>query len=343
MQTIPIVQQRSGCVEIPWVRFLLGPYAGEVVLDPDRTVVVPNCLVVTDRLDLLGPETVERIRTTPGVGLYQISDEWYRDPLAAYGAFAYVWRNHLHTGLRGTPVRQIPLPPAALDPITADPRPEARRPPSERSHVWSFAGQLKSTRFAMIEAFRRVGGGHEHVTGTFDDAEQGVGATAYLDVLAQSVFAPCAMGNVHLESFRVYEALEMGAIPVVERRPWLDYFRELLGDHPLPTVRSWSQAPALVERLRSDPRALDTRQAEIVDWWTGHKRVLASAAQSDVARALDSQARPPAYRVPGRWRGRLEMARHHNAGAAWARARLTARRLRSSGNVRRESPVGGPR
>jgi hypothetical protein len=340
MPTVTIVQQRPGCVEIPWVRYLLGPYAGDVVLDPDRALVVPNSLVVADRLDLLAPATLEAIRTTPGVGLYQISDEWYRDPLDAYAAFAYVWRNYFHTGLRGTPVRQLPLPPAALDEVTADPRPEARRPPSDRPHLWSFAGQLKSTRFPMIEAFRQFDGGVEHVTGTFDESDPATGPGDYLGMLASSVFVPCPMGNVHLESFRVYEAIEMGAIPVVERRHWLDYFRGLLGDHPLPTVRSWTHAPALVERLRSDPAALDRLQAEIVDWWSAHKRAVAAATRADVERALGSRARLPAHGVPGRWRGRLEMARHHNTSAAWARARLTARRLRSTGNVRRESPVG---
>jgi hypothetical protein len=335
---VTIVQQRPDCVEIPWVRFLLGEHAGEVVFDPDRSHVAPNSLIVCDRLHLMAP-VLERIRSSPGVGLYQTSDQWYRGTLEVYGAFAYVWRNHFHTGLRGTSVRQIPLPPAALGEVTADPRSEARRPASDRPHLWSFAGQLKTTRFAMLETFRRLGGGTERITGTFDEAEQGVEPSAYLDMLAQSAFAPCPMGNVHLESFRVYEAIEMGAIPLVERRPWLDYFRELLGDHPLPTVGSWSQAAGLIEKLRADPARLDALQAEIVDWWSAHKRTLVAGAQDDVERALQNGAARIADHTPSRWRSRLEMARHHNLTAAWARARLMARRVRSTGNLRREAHV----
>lgn len=340
METVTILQQRPNCFEIPWARFILGDYAGEVVLDAERTRVVPNSLIVADRLGLLAPATIERIRSTPGVGLYQISDEWYSDTLEVYESFAYVWRNHLHTGLRDAPVRQIPLPPAALDEVTADPRREALRPPSDRTHLWSFVGQLKSTRFSMLRAFRRVGGGAERITGTFDEVKHTIESGAYLELLAQSVFAPCGMGNVHMETFRVYEALEMGAIPVLERRPWLDYFNELFGDHPLPTVRSWSEAPALVERLRDDPAALDTLQGEIVGWWSAYKRKLAAAARGDIERALHRGAPRSAYPVPNRWRGRLEMARHHNVTAVWARARLTARRLRATGNVRRVSRGG---
>jgi hypothetical protein len=331
---VTIVRQRPGCVETPWVRFLLGEHAGEAVDDPDRTLVEPHSLILCDRLQLLAPEVLDRIRSTPGVGLYQTSDEWYRGTLEVYDAFNYVWRQHFHTGLKGRPVRQLPLPPAALDGVTAEPRPEASRPASERPYLWSFAGQLKSTRFKMLAALRQAGEGAEHITGTFDEAVEPIAGDAYLRLLADSVFVPCPMGNVHLESFRAYEAIELGAIPVVERRPWLDYHRELLGDHPLPTVRSWSEAPALIGRLRADPVALDELQGKIVAWWTARKRVLAAGCRSDVERAASHPEVRFSGSVPGRWRGRLEMLRHHDATAAWARARMTAQRLRDHGSVR---------
>jgi hypothetical protein len=48
-----VVAQRPGFVELPWLRFLLGDLLGEVVDDPDRRLVLPDSLIVSDRPDLL--------------------------------------------------------------------------------------------------------------------------------------------------------------------------------------------------------------------------------------------------------------------------------------------------
>lgn len=336
-----IVNQRPGCVEMPWVRFLLGERAGEVVDDPERTLVVPHSLVLCDQLDRMAPDTLARVGELGTVGLFHISQEWYQDPLDAYAAFGFVWRNHHHSGLRHRPVLQLPLPPAALDEVTAEPLPVALKPVTGRRHTWSFMGQLKTTRVAMLEAFRRIDGGYEHRSGSAVDHQTAqLQAGSYLDVLGDSIFVPCAMGNAHLESFRVYEALEVGAIPLVERRPWLDYFGALLGDHPLPTVRSWSEAPGLVNGLLGDEARLEALQERLVTWWTAKKQALARAARDDVDACFTAtprarqERREALARVPSVNRGRLEMLRHHNLRALHQRARVTVARLRRHGSVR---------
>ena len=80
------------------------------------------------------------------------------------------------------------------------------------------------------------------------------------------------MGNVNLECFRVYEALECGSIPIVEKRWTLDYFRNLLGDHPLPTVRSWPEARRMIGRMVDNPAQIDALQERCVSWWERYKR-----------------------------------------------------------------------
>lgn len=342
---ITIVNQRPGCVEVPWVRFLLGDWAGEVIDDPARTCVRPFSIVICDRLSALTAETLARVRETGTVGLFHISQEWYQDPLDAYRAFGFVWRNHYHSFLRDKPVRQLPLAPAAIEDVTLDPSPAAVRPPTERRYSWCFAGQVITTRSAMLAALRRVEGGFEHVTRVLEDRRAAsLDRHAYLQMLADSVFVPCAMGQANLESFRVYEALEMGAIPVVERRPWLDYYRRLLGDHPLPTVTSWSAAPELLTRLLADEERLADLHERTVGWWTATKRDLVRAAQEDVEACFFP---PPGARdgrraglgdLPSVRLGRIEMLRHHNRVALQQRAKLTALRLRRHGSVRKDVP-----
>src|SRR4029077_12913833 len=86
----------------------------------------------------------------------------------------------------------------------------------------------------------------------------------FVEILRQSAFAPAPMGNASLESVRLYDALESGAIPIVERRLTLDYFKGFLGKHPLPTIDSWSEGRRLITRFLNDPARLDALQHECI-------------------------------------------------------------------------------
>jgi hypothetical protein len=287
---------------LPWLRFLLGDWMGDVVHDPDRRQVIPGSLLVCERPDRLRWRVLTRIRRCGSIGLLHVDDEGYRARLDAYGAFAFVWRTHLHTALDGLTVQQLPIGPRGLDVVTATPRDEARRTPAERLYTWSFADSPSTSRTAMLDLLWTVDGGH-------------VGEDpALLETLADSVFAPCAMGPVHLESWRIYTALELGTIPIVERRRWLDYFGLLLGDHPLPTVRSWTEAPDLIAALLADQHRLAQLQQRVVSWWTSTKSRLAGVLQHDVEQCLVGLRTPsvfgPLDKPAPRWRNLLEPLRH---------------------------------
>lgn len=314
---VTIVTHRPGCTEIPWVRFLLGEFAGEIVDDPERRLVLPNSLVISDRPDLIKNKTLTAMRRLGNVGLLHIGDRRYRSRLGAYPSFGFVWRTYYHSGLVDIPVRQLPLGPAAVAEITPEPWPIAQRQPAERLYTWSFTGQLGDTRDELIEAFRQIDGGHETVTGGGDWADRPApDAATTLDVLADSVFVPCGADEGHLESARIYDALEVGAIPIVERRRWLDYFHELFGDHPLPTVRTWAEAPELVNGLLADQTELAALHDRVLDWWTGTKNAIAASTQEDVAECLATMMTSgerdgvTLERPAPRWRGHVEMLRH---------------------------------
>ena len=309
---ITIITHRPGARELPWAKFLLGEWAGEVVEDPDRTLVLPGSLVVSQRPDHLKSKVLARMRRLGSVGLFHVADDSYRSRLDAYGSFAYVWRTHYHTALDGLSVRQLPIGPLGFDPVPGAPLDAARRTPGERLYTWSFAGTLSTSRHVMLDALGSVDGG---TTALGPGAESEAGA---FEVLADSVFAPCGMGHTHLESARIYAALELGAIPIVERRRWLDYFGMLFGtDHPLPSVRSWWEAPELMRRLLADEPALTALQKRCVDWWAATKAHLAAEAQDDVEQCLVGLRTPdvfgPLDKPAPRWRNRIEMLRQQDA------------------------------
>lgn len=312
-QRVTIVAQRPGSAEVAWLRFLLGDRAGEVVEDPDCRLVRPYSVMVCDRVDQLRHKALASVRRIGSVGLLHVSDKRYRSRLDAYGSFGFVWRTYYHSGLTDMSVRQLPLGPAAVRELAIQPSTLARRRPVERLYTWSFAGQLGDTGPEMLAAFRQIDGGQEQVGAELDQA-------ITVDVLGDSVFVPCAAEEGHLETHRIYEALELGAIPVLERRRWLDYFHGLFGSHPLPTVQSWTDAPALVAGLLKDQARLAALQDQVLTWWTGTKQSLRSGLHDDVDRCFTSMLSgaerngTPLDRPAPRWRGRVEMLRHRPPG-----------------------------
>jgi hypothetical protein len=110
-------------------------------------------------------------------------------------------------------------------------------------------------------------------------------------LLSDTIFSPCPMGNVILETFRVYESLEMGCIPIVERRRRMAYYDRLMPGHPLPTFASWPEAGEFVKMMSNDKSKLIATQHAIAEWWYSYKAQLRSDVASFVSLGLDGSFR----------------------------------------------------
>jgi hypothetical protein len=139
----------------------------------------------------------------------------------------------------------------------------------QRRFSWAFLGEVKNeSRRNMVSRLRNVRGeAFLHITSGWDSADARRG-TAYSDVLADCIFAPTPPANVHLECYRTYEALESGAIPVVDT----DYYRVEF-DAPFPVVQpTWNDAPETLNRFLDDRDALERLEAQCREWWADVKR-----------------------------------------------------------------------
>lgn len=135
------------------------------------------------------------------------------------------------------------------------------------------------------------------------------------------------MGNVNLETWRLYEALEAGCIPIVESRLAMRYYDKLFPEFPVPQVRRWRQASRLIDRLLGDPSALQAKQSEIARWWQAEKIGL----RAEVTRIVDQcffggTASTKMSRLvrPIAW---LEMLRHQSPASATRRIALEWKKL----------------
>jgi hypothetical protein len=129
---------------------------------------------------------------------------------------------------------------------------------------------------------------HYQETGRYRESLALARTGAKAAVLTDTVFVLCPRGNWNMESTRMSESLEHGAIPILEKgwgdetegQP--DYYRSRcwqMENHPAPTVERWQDAPALMEELLDDPEALDALQQRIIEWWARYKIGLADEFQ----------------------------------------------------------------
>ena len=325
---LTLIYQSDMLFEREWIPDIFRDVAGEQVMDGEHRVVLDNSLLIDSGLHDQPREYYRKFRGK-NAWLFNISDEFYDGGYDRYKNFRGVFRNHWTGIFNSRRVLQLPLGYSAglsLNPVQIE--------ASRRAYLWSFLGEArKSSRPELTTAFLPLVPYFAHFTDRADS--QPVGKGEYYRVLQDSVFVPCAMGNVHLESFRTYEALECGAIPIVERRIGFDYYTRLLGEHPLPTFRSWDRAASFVEEIRNDPTAMDKMQAECVQWWAGKKQRLREQIANFVATARGDEAGPYyswRYSVPG-WQS-VELLRHHSGPAIGRRITRQFRRLFTKGRLR---------
>lgn len=150
-----------------------------------------------------------------------------------------------------------------------------------RNYTWSFAGDPnKSTRLPMLKAMRAVGGGYEHLTSGFDSGDA-LGVDTYRDMMRRSLFVPCPAGWISLDSFRVYEALEAGCIPIVERRPNFNYFAEAFGQCPFPVILDWEDVIPLIRDLQ-EQKLTHKLLEDCSVWWSRYKSQIRERFKNEV-------------------------------------------------------------
>lgn len=261
--------------EEDWLHELLTGFTVNSIDDGDYKLYINNSIIVLSSVhNFKGHhEYFEQLRDMHyAYGIIFLSDEECRAPTDFYQHAQFVFRNYWHKKFVGKDnVHVFPL---GYKSGFWKHCSRQIKSASERSYVWSFAGQItkKPTREAMIQAMKRVDCYYIHETFAWADANS-LAVNRYQDLLLNTIFVPCPTGWCNLDSFRVYEALECGCIPIVESRPF-DYFGLYFGKHPFLVIESWDQAPALISALLCNPIQVEERRQSCHAWWLAYKEKL---------------------------------------------------------------------
>jgi len=155
---------------------------------------------------------------------------------------------------------------------------------AERDLDWVFAGQVThERRRACVDALRAIDWG-----GVIVETKgycQGVSIVEYHDLLFRAKIVPCPSGPCSPDAARAWEALECGAIPILdEYSPKFQcdgYWTHVLGDHPLPVIRDWAALPFRIKELLE---IWPEKSRECQLWWQNYKERMHAALGIDIVK-----------------------------------------------------------
>jgi hypothetical protein len=256
--------------EKDWIEYLFAKVPHHTITDYKQELIIPNSLIVYNSSVNI-QAYLERAQGTQ-FGLIHLSDEWGTDDTSLYSYAQIVFRNYYKD--LGPNVINFPL--GCMKGIPYDVQP---RPIVERTLTWSFSGHVdKTTRPDMAKYMINIPNGKYYFkkTGQNWGAFEGhkLDPIDLFNMYSDSIFVPCPRGNQSIDSLRVCEALEAGAIPIVERS---DYWSKLYGtDNPLVQIDSWSVAPSIITMLLSDTTRLEYQRQYTHNWWKNYCNKLQS-------------------------------------------------------------------
>jgi hypothetical protein len=190
-----------------------------------------------------------------------MSDEFLDDPLDFYDwpEVECVMRFYPREELNGRPnVLTIPLGPHW---IPSESGPALK----ERKYIWSFVGTNWKSRSEFIEPLVQK---EPHFLELFQGWNHSENLTkdAYIQIMLNTKFIPCFRGN-NVETFRFYEALECGCIPIFTELP------DVLKGENLPFVQpqNWHEVLNVLTYFENNTVDLESYQSTVMQWWANYK------------------------------------------------------------------------
>lgn len=161
-------------------------------------------------------------------------------------------------------------------------------PHSAIHKMFLSAQKTHARRDACIANAQRVPG--DVFVQANDRFMEGMPREDYLRWMNQTRWAPAPSGILTQDSFRFYEALERGALPIPDgRRPdaqGAGYWDLVAYGFPVPPIDNWRNLPSMIDRFPYPEQA----QLQAHAWWHHRRR--------ELARLLATTMADPGYRAP---------------------------------------------
>lgn len=165
---------------------------------------------------------------------------------------------------------------------------------SDKPNDWFFAGQVNhDRRRACVKVLDEIPGGEVIKTEGFT---QGISHEEYYKKMNDAKIIPAPSGIRSPDSFRLFEALELGCIPLADAKPPVDgypdhYWENLFGQDelPFPVISDWDSMSHMIKVLRE---GWPGNANKTFAWWQMQKRKMAYELHDDVFRFVGERPEP---------------------------------------------------
>jgi GR25 family glycosyltransferase involved in LPS biosynthesis len=277
----------ANAYEREWVQELLGkdtPFCVEAI--PFSSTAPSDApIVLVQRPHLERYTALLQRWNTQGKDFYvfHLSDEYRDDSLEIYslehclGVVRIYQRNDIPVAVKDKVVT-IPLGYHWTLALGSDnPMDKTPRLPF-RNVLWSFFGTGWQDREKLLEPLMGIQPHTLKVVDSWDSPEKLIRGQ-YIASLLDTVFVPCPPGN-NLETFRLYEALECGCVPVYVKCAGDDQYVEWLQNElGLLPVSSWAEAAALMVHFFKEKELLENYRNSMLIRWKNWKERLGTSVK----------------------------------------------------------------
>jgi len=227
--------------------------------------------------------------------LIHLSDEYYNCNYNIYNSVycKYIYRNYWHPQLNFDKIKTFALG-YKIGFWNTYNKPKTEIINEEKSISWCFSGDFKDRhpdRRLSVTKFMQIKNGFfkEETGNSFSNRQTGLETSDYRSLFLKSKFALCPIGNVNLDTFRLYEALECGCIPVVTNisanqnyNPsyWTCIFKTT--NIPFIIESNWDKCVERVQFLLSYPDLYKQMQHDVINFWYNYKSNLKTQLYKDL-------------------------------------------------------------
>jgi len=149
----------------------------------------------------------------------------------------------------------------------------------DRKLVWSFHGNCWFDRKSKLEQLYSFVPHNCHTVNEWNASNMSK-QNQYLSVLADSKFCPILKGN-NIETFRLYEALEVGTIPIYVRHEGDELFwNKISSKLGLLELENWTRATEMIQNFLNNPDEGEKYQIKLCEAWIKWKSEIKSACQT---------------------------------------------------------------
>ena len=290
--------------EYDWLKFLMGEAYFNSLQYYDPKIEMPSIdttLLITSNVSDYTNFLNKLFENGKKYGVILPSDEWVQhdDSFIWNANCVFLYRNYLHPiSIESNKVTQFGL--GYRNGFKVNPL--AIKRSCDRKYCWNFIGSprpgLHDERMKAISLFRVLKNDFVHLTSGFNASDY-LGVNDYQNCLMDSQFTLCPRGHRNIDTFRLYEALEAGSIPVTLKNsgafPYKfqpSYWELLFKNMQIPFIYadSWEDALSDVQKIINEDRISEI-QVECLKFWNSSKNYW----KEDLQKKIGSLSQPKKF------------------------------------------------